>query len=426
MRRVQWTVKLLSGLLGSLQDRRAAVAVISAISLVPLSMAVGLATDYSFYVASRAQINIAADAAALHAVRVASQAYASKSASPVKNKDCNGGNDVNNKGVGSPGCSGAAGELAGQQWFTAQLGSLGNATVLPSDVTVNVVYSASPSSFTATVTYAGTVPTNFMKLFQRASWPISGTASSVVSNSYVEVLMLLDNSPSMLLGATTADVLAMQAATPCSQQALNSNSQDMSFYSWNYPSNFGYVTRKSADPLPPPPPGGSVTGSCDASFTGDPSATQSLCSYPTSKIRTNASGQCTTASGVISGGGLVTYCSNGMDANGNCASGSTLKTVANVPQAPCGFACHNDAGGNDYFGLARTLNPPVTLRLDVVQKRGRQRNLDAAGGAAGAQPVCSRRLSVLAGAAVVISRQRPGRGEYRSRFRADRRPERKK
>ena len=57
-----------------------------------------------------------------------------------------------------------------------------------------------------------------------------------------------------------------------------------------------------------------------------------------------------------------------MNAAGNaCNANSSYLPVTNMPQAPCGFACHNDAGGNDYFGLARSLTPAVTLRLDVVQ-----------------------------------------------------------
>ncbi len=40
----------------------------------------------------------------------------------------------------------------------------------------------------------------------------------------------------------------------------------------------------------------------------------------------------------------------------------------NIPNAPCAFACHDSATGNDYYGLARSLNPVIQLRLDVVQQ----------------------------------------------------------
>ncbi|WP_428375572.1 hypothetical protein [Lichenicoccus sp.] len=45
-----------------------------------------------------------------------------------------------------------------------------------------------------------------------------------------------------------------------------------------------------------------------------------------------------------------------------------------MPNAPCAFACHNDASkpSNDYYGLARSLKPAITLRLDVVQQAAAQ------------------------------------------------------
>jgi len=56
-----------------LGDRRGAVAMLFAISVVPLAMAVGLASDYSVYVKVQSQLNLAADTAAMQAVRVASE-----------------------------------------------------------------------------------------------------------------------------------------------------------------------------------------------------------------------------------------------------------------------------------------------------------------------------------------------------------------
>ena len=47
------------------------------------------------------------------------------------------------------------------------------------------------------------------------TYPIAGNASAVISNSYVEVLMLLDNSSSMAIAATTADIIKLEQATMC-------------------------------------------------------------------------------------------------------------------------------------------------------------------------------------------------------------------
>ena len=38
-----------------------------------------------------------------------------------------------------------------------------------------------------------------------------------------------------------------------------------------------------------------------------------------------------------------------------------------LAQAPCAFACHSSSSSNDFYGLAKGMNPPIQLRLDVVQ-----------------------------------------------------------
>ncbi|WP_428375571.1 hypothetical protein [Lichenicoccus sp.] len=92
-----------------------------------------------------------------------------------------------------------------------------------------MTYNPSPSSFTALATYAGTVTVPFLGPLNLGTWPISGTATAVISNSYVEVLMLLDTSSSMLIGATTTDIVGLERATPCSTQSAN-EAQPMSAY----------------------------------------------------------------------------------------------------------------------------------------------------------------------------------------------------
>ena len=62
------------------RDKRGIVAVMYALMVLPLIMVVALAIDYSFYINAQAQLNLAADAAAMHAARVASQYYADNTA----------------------------------------------------------------------------------------------------------------------------------------------------------------------------------------------------------------------------------------------------------------------------------------------------------------------------------------------------------
>jgi hypothetical protein len=117
-------------------------------------------------------------------------------------------------------------------------------------------------------------------------------------------------------------------------------------YSWTYGNGYGY--NNSALKPPPSTLTEPQSGACVAGYTGDPS----LCFYaPAVEPISSTSGLCT------NGGGSI-----------GPAYGWGAVQVLHTPQAPCAFACHNDAGGNDYYGLARSLTPKVTLRLDVVHQ----------------------------------------------------------
>ena len=279
---------------------RGAVAVIMALALLPLTMIVGLAIDYSIYSQTRAQADLAIDAAAMQAVRAASVAYAAGTVSTAGLQQ--------------------AGAAAGQSWFKAQLGTPAHGSATAA---ITVTYTASQSTFTALATYAGSVTVPFLGPLNLGTWPVRGTATAVISNAYVEVLMLLDNSSSMLIGASTTDIVALEQATPCSTQSANED-QPMSAYSW-------------------------ANGACDPRYTGAPAA----CADPAS------------FEFILSGNPAT--CSNG---------GGSIATLngrsVHVANAPCAFACHNDKGNNDYYGLARSLKPAITLRLDVVQKAAAQ------------------------------------------------------
>ena len=55
--------------------RQGAVSIMFATAIIPLTMSVGLAVDYGFYVQALAQSTMAADSAAIHAVRIAVTNY---------------------------------------------------------------------------------------------------------------------------------------------------------------------------------------------------------------------------------------------------------------------------------------------------------------------------------------------------------------
>lgn len=313
-------------------DRRGAVAMIFALSVVPLAMAVGLASDYSVYVKVQSQLNLAADTAAMQAVRVASEVNGSR----MSPSDFQAAVQT-------------AGQQAGRQWFRAQMGNLVNGSVPRGDIVVNVTYNPMGSRFTSNVSYTGTVPTNFGGLFGVANFGVAGASTAVISNAYVEVLMLLDNSSSMLIPSTAADINRLQQATPCSTVGIDGGHQMNDWYSWDYTytTGFAYPELNSNNYTAPPagpPPVSPPDGICDAKYTGPSSS----CTY--APVMPNVS-------------------------NANpwyCANNGGLKVTANnqtyyLAQAPCAFACHSSSGNNDFYGLAKGMNPPIQLRLDVVQ-----------------------------------------------------------
>jgi Flp pilus assembly protein TadG len=300
-------------------DRRAAVSLIFATSLIPLLMLVGLAIDFGFYTQAQTRLDMAADSAAMHAARVAASL-----------QQANDPNYISKA------------EFAGQQWFLAQEGTVPqvlNGQVSPPSVTIPAPAPGS-NQITATVQYAGNVVTHFAGLVPNTwpsypYWSIAGISTAVISiPSFIEVDMLLDNSSSMLIAADQNNILAMEKLTPCSTQAVNNGGQDIDHnYSWAYthtaagyvnnPPASAYSTTKAPGAVPgsitlpygygsfvypiankqvrvynDETPTSTVIGRCDQNFTGPPAE----CQYPTTLLTgglttkgqsINSSGQCT-------------------------------------------------------------------------------------------------------------------------------------
>lgn len=276
-----------------LHERKAAIAIIFAVSLVPMAMLVGLSIDFSFYTQARAQITLAADAAATHAIRAATETY---TAEINENPPLSAATAIADADM--------AGEAAGAAWFSAQLGKLPTASVSGSNNPAVTVQSnanlspTNPAGFTATVTYTGTYPPFFDPLFSStANWTITGTAGALSTYSYVEILMLLDNSSSMLIGATPQAITTLEQNTVCIPSGWsNTGANSTGAYDNNSPLDVNMTTVKNYNA------GGSAS-----------------------------------------------------NLNGSCASGY------NGPYAPCGFACHSDPNDQDYYGIARSLGVELRL-----------------------------------------------------------------
>ena len=339
-----------AGLAGRLaRQNSAAVSVLFATMVIPLIMLVGLSIDYANYAHVLSELDLAADAGAIHAVRVAETQFVSgqNTATAI-----------------------AAGNSAAAQWYAAELANFsGNASVVPS--TANMTYDASTSTYAETVNFAGSYRTIFGKLFNFYAWPIHGTSSAAVTvSSYVEIAMLIDNSSSMQIGATASDIETIEGWTLCAPTAAATvESQNMSAYSWTWGGNYGYGTSNIIPTPTVPAVGSSGAGSCSSSFTG-PTAE---CPYPPTMSVKN--GQITQ---VAIGGGITL--GQPVDANGFCPAGygvpdaagrkdSLTKVIGNLPQAPCGFACHTTGAATDYYTMVRAAQAAgssVQLRLDVI------------------------------------------------------------
>ncbi|OAF11470.1 pilus assembly protein TadG [Bradyrhizobium centrolobii] len=172
-------------------NRRGNVAVIFALSCVPLITAVGCAIDYSRATQTRAKLQAAADAASVGSISKASPAFAAA-------------------GTMTSDGSIPVGVTDAQNIFDANRANLTGYTL--NSVTPAVVKSG--STVTATVTFSANINTMFLGLIGKTALTVTGTSTSTANMPlYIDFYLLLDNSPSMGVGATPADVSTMVSNT---------------------------------------------------------------------------------------------------------------------------------------------------------------------------------------------------------------------
>jgi len=317
------------------RTRRGSVSLMFAGMAIPLVLATALAVDYSFWVDAKSQLDVAADAGAIHAVRVASAEFVAGVPTQQALDD---------------------GTAAGLQWFNAQLGTITSASLASNGVTVpEVQYDANSGTFTETISYNGTVATNVgAAITAIASWPIIGSSTAkIAANSYSEFEVLVDNSSSMLIGATPADIIAIEQLTVCAPTATV-DTRGFGEYAWNYPNGIGYGANQTVPVASP------ISGSCSGKFTGGSAQCpypQGMTANPAGMASVDSAGFCPTGTGHPDGQKRI-------DPN--------TKLIGNVPNAPCGFACHESAT-NDAWSLVQSYNKgpgagqPIQLRFDVIQ-----------------------------------------------------------
>jgi hypothetical protein len=159
--------------------------------MVPLVGAAGLAMDFGQALSIKSQLIGAADAAAVGAISEMSKAVAQAmtlagdGTIPLDDREARG-------------------------LFFGQMS--GELAALPVDVDIQLVKTNGVIS--SKVSFSATVPTTFMQILGQNSVTVSDTVTAEYQTpSFLDFYMLLDNTPSMGVGATPADVAKLRSAT---------------------------------------------------------------------------------------------------------------------------------------------------------------------------------------------------------------------
>lgn len=172
-------------------DRSGNFATMTVLLAVPLIAAAGLAIDITDALVVRNELYNAADAAAVGAIATSSPAVAAAMAMTGDGTITVGQDD------------------AKKLFFGETSGDLQNVPV-----NVNITVTRVANVVSSSVNFSATVPTTLMQVMGQSSIPVSGTASAQYQTaSFIDFHMLLDNTPSMGVGATSNDITMLQTHT---------------------------------------------------------------------------------------------------------------------------------------------------------------------------------------------------------------------
>ncbi|PDT00085.1 hypothetical protein CO666_32435 [Rhizobium chutanense] len=172
-------------------DRSGNFGIMTALLVVPLLGAAGTAVDFGSALSLRTELYAAADAAAVGSITPTSQAATQANTMA---------------GDGSL----TLGKSEAEKIFFSQMSKKQGDV----PVTVDIGVQKKGGTLSSTVTFNATMPTTFMQVLGFDEIAVSGTATAQFETpSYMDFFMLLDNTPSMGVGATTDDIAAMKKAT---------------------------------------------------------------------------------------------------------------------------------------------------------------------------------------------------------------------
>jgi hypothetical protein len=203
-----------------IQNSTGGVAPMFAIAAIPLIGAIGAAIDYSRAASVRTQLLAAADAASLASVRKGSAAMTAAAG-------------MSNDGPIADGATEAT------KIFNAEITGAKGYTL--SSITADVKKTG--SNIASTVKFSAQVPMSFMGLFGFSSVTIGGSSTAANNTPlFIDFYLLLDNTPSMGVGARTSDITTMvnNTADKCAF-ACHDKSDPNNYY--NLAKTLGVTTR---------------------------------------------------------------------------------------------------------------------------------------------------------------------------------------
>ena len=354
-------------------ERRSSVSVLFATAIIPIIGLCGLAVDYALYSQIDTNLNKAMNVAALNAVKIAVNGYLN----------------------GDPNYL-TEGQNGGSQWAAAS-GLPLSTNLVGGTLAVNV---SGTTTITGVASYSNAKVTSiFGRLFGIGSYNINASATSTINTApYLEVVMMIDNSSSMDIGATNADIQALEELSPCdpnmaftgtvptdatwtnqpssSSYWYNAAVQDYSEYSCN-----GYHG-VPACPVVAPTANQSLptsNGTTTSQYDPPPNVTaygNGMFQPPTSK---SVYAQVPVAANTSKGkpdpaNSQNPFCSNNL----NKVTQSDSSQIYPITGMPCAFACHwstaaytdpktNKPDGTtaDLYGMARRHG--IALRIDEVK-----------------------------------------------------------
>jgi len=321
------------------------VAVLFALSLMPILGLCGLAIDYAMWSRAYAAMQTAASGAALNAVKTAAAGESANDTAYL-----------------------AEGNVAGAEWFQSAIGSTVS-LILPSGLIVNTTGTA---TVTSTVSFNASVHSIFGKLFGVLTYPISGQATSSMSVApYLQMVLMLDNSSSMDIAASTAGMNQLMTLSACDPS--NAYYDNVTTSPYNTTNLNAWVNQSSQAYANYYYTGFDGSTSVGATLSPAVAAPVADTGYPASVAGEYPTGALTVT------GGQTSFPSSSYQTSykTSITCQGVLPKQADglypLPGPPCAFACHwtgnsstDKRGGTaDLYGLARRSG--IQLRFDQVK-----------------------------------------------------------